>query len=118
MRVAGDVGASLGALVAGVGVYYLVTGPHEVCDLLDGGVQSQEPALLIGVADRVLNARLRLDFPDDESMRISHEAIYQSLYIEGRGALKRELVWFSGVHYGPHGNGHGERRGRMSHLKR
>ena len=26
-------------------------------------------------------------------MRISHEAIYQSLYIEGRGALKRELVW-------------------------
>ena len=37
--------------------------------------------------------RLRLDFPDDASMRISHEAIYQSLYIEGRGALKRELVW-------------------------
>ena len=37
--------------------------------------------------------RLRIDFPDDESMRISHEAIYQSLYIEGRGALKRELVW-------------------------
>lgn len=37
--------------------------------------------------------RIKLDFPDDESMRISHEAIYQSLYIEGRGALKRELVW-------------------------
>ncbi len=37
--------------------------------------------------------RLKVDFPDDESMRISHEAIYQSLYIEGRGALKRELVW-------------------------
>jgi IS30 family transposase len=36
--------------------------------------------------------RLRVDFPDDESMRISHEAIYQALYIEGRGALKRELV--------------------------
>jgi IS30 family transposase len=36
--------------------------------------------------------RLEVDFPDDESMRISHEAIYQSLYIEGRGALKRELV--------------------------
>ena len=31
-------------------------------------------------------------FPDDESMRISHEAVYQSLYIEGRGALERELV--------------------------
>lgn len=36
--------------------------------------------------------RLPVEFPDDESMRISHEAIYQSLFIEGRGALKRELV--------------------------
>lgn len=33
-----------------------------------------------------------MDFPDDGSMRISHEAIYQSLFIEGRGALKREMV--------------------------
>jgi IS30 family transposase len=36
--------------------------------------------------------RLPLDFPDDESMRISHEAIYQALYVQGRGALQRELV--------------------------
>lgn len=36
--------------------------------------------------------RLKIDFPYDESMRISHEAIYQALYIQGRGALKRELV--------------------------
>jgi IS30 family transposase len=36
--------------------------------------------------------RLKLDFPDDESMRISHEAIYQALYIQGRGALARELT--------------------------
>src|SRR6266566_2629089 len=36
--------------------------------------------------------RLRLDFPQDDSMRISHEAIYQALYVQGRGALKRELV--------------------------
>jgi IS30 family transposase len=39
-----------------------------------------------------ISHRLPVDFPDDESMRISHEAIYQSLFIEGRGALKRELV--------------------------
>jgi len=36
--------------------------------------------------------RLKVDFPDDASMRISHEAIYQALYVQGRGALKRELV--------------------------
>lgn len=36
--------------------------------------------------------RLRLDFPGDETMRISHEAIYQALYIQGRGALKRDLT--------------------------
>jgi IS30 family transposase len=39
-----------------------------------------------------ISRRLRIDFPDDESMRISHEAIYQALYIQGRGALKRELT--------------------------
>jgi IS30 family transposase len=39
-----------------------------------------------------ISHRLRMDFPDDDSMRISHEAIYQSLFIQGRGALKRELV--------------------------
>jgi IS30 family transposase len=36
--------------------------------------------------------RLPVDFPDNESMRISHEAIYQALYVQGRGALRRELV--------------------------
>ncbi len=36
--------------------------------------------------------RLLRDFPDDEDMRISHEAIYQSLYVQGRGALRRELT--------------------------
>ncbi|WP_409474687.1 IS30 family transposase [Streptomyces sp. HC307] len=39
-----------------------------------------------------ISNRLKADFPDDDSMRISHEAIYQALYIQGRGALKRELV--------------------------
>ena len=39
-----------------------------------------------------ISNRLKVDFPDDETMRISHEAIYQALFIQGRGALKRELV--------------------------
>jgi len=36
--------------------------------------------------------RLQLDHPDDKTMRISHEAVYQALYVQGRGALKRELT--------------------------
>ena len=38
-----------------------------------------------------ISQRLRTDFPHDETMRISHEAIYQALYVQGRGALRREL---------------------------
>ena len=37
-------------------------------------------------------ARLVLDFPDDEGMRISPEAIYQTIYVQGRGELRRELA--------------------------
>ena len=36
--------------------------------------------------------RLPVDFPDDETMRISHEAIYQALFVQSRGALRRELT--------------------------
>jgi IS30 family transposase len=36
--------------------------------------------------------RLRVDFPDDQHMRISHESIYRSLYVQGRGELRRELT--------------------------
>jgi IS30 family transposase len=36
--------------------------------------------------------RLEVDFPNDGSMRISHEAIYQALYVQGRGSLRRELT--------------------------
>ena len=39
-----------------------------------------------------ISNRLRIDFPHNEAMRISHEAIYQALYVQGRGALRRELV--------------------------
>jgi IS30 family transposase len=41
---------------------------------------------------REISERLALDFPDDPGMRISHEAIYQSLFMLGRGGLRQELT--------------------------
>jgi IS30 family transposase len=35
---------------------------------------------------------LRSRYPDDESMQISHETIYKSLFIQARGVLKKELI--------------------------
>lgn len=35
---------------------------------------------------------LRVQFPDDETMRISHETIYRSLFVQARGVLQKELV--------------------------
>ena len=41
--------------------------------------------------DEISN-RLKLDFPDDPEMRVSHETIYQSLFVQGKGELRRELA--------------------------
>ena len=38
-----------------------------------------------------ISRRLRMEFPDDPMMRVSHETIYQSLFVQGRGELRREL---------------------------
>jgi IS30 family transposase len=86
---------------------------HYVQDRLAGAVQREDGAAVPGPTVRWIGRRhgprkdrrwatswspeqiahrLPLDFPDDESMRISHEAIYQALYIQGRGALRRELT--------------------------
>lgn len=56
--------------------------------------------LRVWVQDRLLDrwsprqiaATLVVDFPDRPEMRVSHETIYQSLYVQGRGALRRELA--------------------------
>jgi transposase, IS30 family len=65
------------------------------------GKLAEFPALRAWVQDKLecqqwspeqIAGRLVEAFPDDESMRISHEAIYQALYVQGRGALRRELT--------------------------
>jgi IS30 family transposase len=39
-----------------------------------------------------ISARLRVEFPGDPMMQVSHETIYQALYVQGRGELRRELA--------------------------
>ena len=39
-----------------------------------------------------VSVMLRREFPDEPEMRVSHETIYQSIYVQGRGALRRELA--------------------------
>jgi IS30 family transposase len=39
-----------------------------------------------------ISARLKIDHPDDQEMRISHETIYQSLFVQSRGELRRQLA--------------------------
>jgi len=39
-----------------------------------------------------VSMRLHLAYPDDPMMRVSHETIYQSIYVQGRGALRKELA--------------------------
>jgi transposase, IS30 family len=39
-----------------------------------------------------ISAKLVVEFPDDEEMRVSPETIYQALYVQGRGELRRELT--------------------------
>ena len=48
--------------------------------------------LLENLSPEQISRELRLQFPDDAEMQVSHETIYQSIYVQGRGALRRELA--------------------------
>jgi IS30 family transposase len=55
------------------------------------------PAVVLGWVEawwspEQIARRLRLEYPDDPMMRVSHETIYRSIYVQGRGELRRELA--------------------------
>lgn len=62
--------------------------------------------------------RLKIDFPDEAEMRVSAETIYQSLYVQARGGLKRELTGYlrTGRSQRKPRRRDGERRGRIPDM--
>ena len=54
--------------------------------------QAVDDGLTRRLSPEQISHRLVKDFPDDESMRVSHETIYQALYFQARGGLKREVA--------------------------
>jgi IS30 family transposase len=60
---------------------------------------------------------LKIQYPDDESMRASHETIYRSLFIQARGVLKKELIGHlrskRGIRRSQHSRVGGQSRGQI-----
>ena len=48
--------------------------------------------LILDWSPEQISGWLKTEYPDDESMRVSHETIYRSLFIQARGVLKKELI--------------------------
>jgi IS30 family transposase len=48
--------------------------------------------LILDWSPEQISGWLKIQYPDDESLRVSHETIYRSLFIQARGALKKELM--------------------------
>jgi len=48
--------------------------------------------LILDWSPEQISGWLKIQYPEDESMRVSHETIYRSLFIQARGVLKQELI--------------------------
>ncbi len=64
---------------------YLLAGNDRLCQLVAHKLQ-------IDWSPQQISACLEIAYADDETMRVSHETIYRSLFIQARGVLKRELT--------------------------
>src|SRR5262245_56382536 len=64
-----------------------------------------------------ISGSLKMEYPNDESLRVSHETIYRSLFIQARGALKEELVRHlrskRRIRRSKHASAHGHSQGRI-----
>jgi IS30 family transposase len=73
--------------------------------------------LLLDWSPQQISGWLKTEYPNDESLRVSHETIYRSLFIQARGALKEELVKHlrskHQIRRSRHASAHGHSQGRI-----
>jgi transposase, IS30 family len=82
-----------------------------------GLLAAVETGLLAGWSPQQISVRLRHEYPDDVGMHVSHETIYQSLYVQSRGELRRELAaQLRSKRTRRRPQGHLERRGRIADM--
>src|SRR3984957_10943879 len=83
-------------------------------DKLQGIVASK---LVQDWSPQQISGWLKMEYPNDESLRVSHETIYRSLFIQARGALKQELVRHlrsqRRIRRSRHASVHGHSQGRI-----
>ena len=76
--------------------------------------------LILNWSPEQISGWLKIQFPDDASMRVSHETIYRSLFIQARGVLKKELMDHlrskRRMRRSRHATVSGQSRGRRCHL--
>src|SRR5450755_2247334 len=73
--------------------------------------------LILDWSPEQISGWLKIQYPDDECMRVSHETIYRSLFIQARGALKKELIGHlrskRRIRRSHHSSVHGRSQGRI-----
>jgi IS30 family transposase len=73
--------------------------------------------LMLDWSPEQISGWLQAYYPDDESMRVSHETIYRSLFIQARGVLKKELMDHlrskRRMRRSRHASEHGQSRGKI-----
>lgn len=73
--------------------------------------------LILDWSPEQISGWLKAHYPDDESMRVSHETIYRSLFIQARGVLKKELLDHlrskRRMRRSRHASEHGQSRGQI-----